>query len=175
MGAEDTMILCDFARVDDSNDFRCKRCGDVLRQMIGVGRIVQYCNFQDRAGPPILPTLPSDGPGTQLKKLFQRLGIAPEAGCKCNARAAEMDRQGPQWCRDKIDRIVSWLRDEFERQKKSHAWRAVRHEKDPTKPHPGPLPLPLRLPFSKTAAKTIINLAIRRAEKAAAAMTTSQP
>ena len=55
------------------------------------------------------------GPGTELKRLLSRIGIKAEPGCKCNARAAEMDRMekaSPGWCEANIDLIVGWLREE---------------------------------------------------------------
>ena len=55
------------------------------------------------------------GPGTELKRLLSRIGIKAEPGCKCNARAAEMDRMekaSPGWCEANIDLIAGWLREE---------------------------------------------------------------
>jgi hypothetical protein len=55
------------------------------------------------------------GPGTELKKMLATIGIKAEPGCKCNARAAEMDRMEkafPGWCEANIDLIVGWLREE---------------------------------------------------------------
>jgi len=57
------------------------------------------------------------GPGSELKRLLSWLGIKPKAKCKCNERAAEMDRQeaaDPGWCERNIDTIVGWLREEAE-------------------------------------------------------------
>jgi hypothetical protein len=55
------------------------------------------------------------GPGAELKRLLSRIGIKAEPGCKCTARAAEMDRMEkafPGWCEANIDLIVGWLREE---------------------------------------------------------------
>jgi hypothetical protein len=55
------------------------------------------------------------GPGTELKKMLATIGIKAEPGCKCNARAAEMDRMEkafPGWCEANIDVIAGWLREE---------------------------------------------------------------
>jgi hypothetical protein len=60
------------------------------------------------------------GPGTELKKMLATIGITAEPTCKCNARAAEMDRMEqafPGWCEANIDLIVGWLREEAERRK----------------------------------------------------------
>jgi hypothetical protein len=52
------------------------------------------------------------GAGTQLKKLLGRLGLATAPGCACNARAAEMDTNGIEWCASNVDTIVGWLREQ---------------------------------------------------------------
>ena len=53
-------------------------------------------------------------PGTELKKLLARVGITASPDCSCNARAAEMDRQGVEWCEANVDTIVGWLREQAE-------------------------------------------------------------
>lgn len=55
---------------------------------------------------------PNGGPGTDLKRMLGRIGIVPRPGCKCLARAAQMDRAGPDWCEANVPRIVGWLREE---------------------------------------------------------------
>src|SRR5699024_4347952 len=50
------------------------------------------------------------GPGTELKKLLSRIGIRALGNCQCNARAAEMDRGGADWCRENLETIVGWLK-----------------------------------------------------------------
>ena len=62
------------------------------------------------------PPPPNAGPGTELKKLLSRIGITPKAGCKCLARAVEMDIRGCEWCESNIDTIVGWLREEATKQ-----------------------------------------------------------
>jgi hypothetical protein len=57
---------------------------------------------------------PTSGPGTELKKLLGRVGITATPDCSCNARAAEMDRQGVEWCETNTDTIVGWLREQAE-------------------------------------------------------------
>ena len=79
------------------------------------------------------------GPGTELAALLKTIGIdAKEKGCKCKSHAKRMDREGPQWCRDNIETILGWLQTEAKKRK---------------------------LPFIKAAAKQVVLLAIRRAEK----------
>lgn len=57
---------------------------------------------------------PSQGPGTELKALLAKIGITASPDCKCNSRAAYMDRmesEQPGWCEANIDEIVGWLRE----------------------------------------------------------------
>lgn len=60
------------------------------------------------------PSLPSRGPGTELHALLGKFGLTAFGDCKCNSRAAEMDRQGVKWCEQNIDTIVGWLREQAE-------------------------------------------------------------
>jgi hypothetical protein len=54
------------------------------------------------------------GAGTKLKTILGWFFIRPKEGCKCNDRATIMDENGPQWCRDNLETIVGWLREEAE-------------------------------------------------------------
>jgi len=87
------------------------------------------------------PAPPPHGPGTELKKLLATVGIAATPNCSCNARAAEMDRQGADWCEENIETIVGWLREEAEKR---------------------------GLPFLDIAGRLLVKRAIRNARKAAA-------
>lgn len=71
------------------------------------GRGMIQIRVVEQAPPP-----PNAGPGTELKKLLSRIRIKPKAGCKCLARAVEMDIRGCDWCEQNIDLIVGWLREE---------------------------------------------------------------
>ncbi len=64
----------------------------------------------EKIEPPTIP--PTHGPGTELKKLLAKVGITATPDCSCNARAAEMDRQGVEWCEANLDTIVGWLREQ---------------------------------------------------------------
>ena len=64
------------------------------------------------AAPAPVEALPTHGPGTELKALLARVGITASPDCSCNARAAEMDRQGVEWCEANLDTIVGWLREQ---------------------------------------------------------------
>jgi len=54
------------------------------------------------------------GAGTKLKTILGWFFIRAKGGCKCNDRAKVMDENGPQWCRDNLETIVGWLREEAE-------------------------------------------------------------
>jgi len=64
--------------------------------------------------PPQQPAPIGHGPGTELKKLLAGwpFYLTSTPDCSCNARAAEMDRQGVEWCEANIDTIVGWLREQ---------------------------------------------------------------
>lgn len=86
---------------------------------------------------------PTAGPGTELRKLLHQIGIKPMGPrCKCNEHAREMDRGGPDWCEQNMETILDWLEAEAK-----------------TRPLVGRL-------FSRTAARQIVKLAIRRARAA---------
>jgi peroxiredoxin len=55
------------------------------------------------------------GPGTELKRLLAKLGIAVTAECPCNERAAVMDGNGWAWCQQNLEMIVGWMREESAR------------------------------------------------------------
>lgn len=60
------------------------------------------------------PRRKSSGPGTELSKLLKRFGIEPTPTCACRAKAAEMDRWGPDECSrpERIDEVVAVMRAE---------------------------------------------------------------
>jgi len=78
------------------------------------------------------------GPGTELKKLLSKLGLKPAPNCKCNTRMLVMNQMGIDWCKQHIDTIVGWLKEEADRAK---------------------------LPFTKIGAKIIVKRAISNARK----------
>jgi hypothetical protein len=81
------------------------------------------------------------GPGTELKKLLATVGITATPNCSCNARAAEMDARGCDWCEANLDTIVGWLREEATKR---------------------------GLPFLDAAGRLLVRRAIRNARRAAA-------
>ena len=84
---------------------------------------------------------PRGGPGTELKALLKYMGITSSPNCSCHARAAKMDEQGTAWCKENQGEVVSWLQEEAARR---------------------------RLPFSRFAARKLVQIAIARAERKAA-------
>jgi hypothetical protein len=70
--------------------------------------------FKQQADAEARSFAPACGPGCHLKKLLAKAGITSTPDCSCNARAAEMDRQGAEWCEANIDTIVGWLREQAE-------------------------------------------------------------
>lgn len=89
---------------------------------------------------------PAEGPGTELKALLKDwLGIESSPTCKCNAMAARMNIWGCDECRkpENMQQVINVMRDEHGRRVK--AGQTI-------------------LPWSEVAAKTIVNIAIRRAK-----------
>lgn len=89
-----------------------------------------------RPTPTLRPSLPTQGVGTELKKLLAKIGIRSTPNCQCNSRAAEMDRRGPDWCEENMEVILGWLKQESDRRK---------------------------LPFVAAAAKLLVRRAIKKA------------
>ena len=101
-------LLCEC----DSASGKCRKCG-VLDLFCGSPRACPaFAPAESRADALPMPALLASGPGTELKKLLARVGITSTPDCSCNARAAEMDRQGVEWCEANIDTIVGWLREQ---------------------------------------------------------------
>jgi len=84
------------------------------------------------------PPAPSHGPGTELKALLAMIGIKSSPTCSCNARSAKMDEMGVAWCAENVGVIVGWLQEEANKR---------------------------RLPFSKFAARKLVQTAIARAAR----------
>lgn len=61
---------------------------------------------------PLLPVFPwpiGFGPGTELKKMLESVGIKSSANCDCNAKMHIMDGWGVAGCRENKEVIVGWL------------------------------------------------------------------
>jgi len=86
--------------VFDEQTLTCGQCGRIAKSLPTFAECGVFKNL--------------NGPGTELKKLLAKVGIAATPDCACNARAAEMDRQGVEWCEANLDTIVGWLREQAE-------------------------------------------------------------
>jgi len=80
----------------------------------------------------------NNGVGTELKKLLSKIGIKATPNCSCNARAKIMDAKGIEWCKENIDIIVGWLKEEAAKR---------------------------NLPFMEMAGKLLVKRAIKNATK----------
>ena len=78
------------------------------------------------------------GVGTELKRLLHKIRIDSTPECPCDQRALLMDEQGIPWCRDNVDLIVGWMKEEAENR---------------------------RLPFSEILAKLVVLRAIHNAKR----------
>jgi hypothetical protein len=58
--------------------------------------------------------LGTQGPGTELSGLLERIGIEPTPTCSCRAKAAQMDAWGPDECSrpERIEEVVAVMREE---------------------------------------------------------------
>jgi len=62
--------------------------------------------------------LKGTGPGSQLWRLFSRLGIQHTADCSCVLLADIMNSLGPQGCREQRDKLLKLMR----KNKKKYGW-----------------------------------------------------
>lgn len=90
------------------------------------------------ATPPAPERQPKGGPGTELRKLLETIGIRDVPGCKCKLYAAQMDARGSDWCEANVETIVGWLAEEAKRQ---------------------------GLPFVPIAGRLLVKVAIKRARQ----------
>lgn len=128
--------ICDFEVLEGSG-VRCRECGRHLPDWSGKPPKA-VC-----LGPVTQDPQQGDGPGAYLKSMLKWIGITARPGCSCNKRAKHMDDMGAEWCRQNIETILGWLKEESDRR---------------------------NLPFVKEAARVLVSLAISRSEKAAKRM-----
>jgi hypothetical protein len=142
-------VACDFDVVEygeKKSQVLCRNCGRTVRVATStIGRVHAICRgnaetrwYRDGTPRP----RPTDGPGSELKKLLAAwpFRIIATPNCSCSARARLMDQQGCNWCEANIDTIVGWLREEATKR---------------------------RLPFLDAAGRLLVKRAIRNARKAA--------
>jgi hypothetical protein len=66
------------------------------------------------------------GPGTCLERMFHLLLIEQTEECPCYEHARTMDAWGPDGCREHLNEIVEWLREESIRRKMLFSEKAAR-------------------------------------------------
>lgn len=115
-------------------------CNSVIASLVMYNIKKHYPERSKEVDKEFLPycRLQTKGPGTELKKIFDKLLIKEQKGCDCAGHAIMMDRWGPDICLERMDQILGWLKEEAEKR---------------------------GLPFSRIAAKAMVRLAIRRARK----------
>lgn len=93
--------------------------------------------FLQKIIPKTLESNPN-GPGTILSGMLSSLGIKSSANCSCKRRAIAMNENGPEWCENNKEQILSWLEEEAKRRK---------------------------LPFVKIVAQALVNRAINKSKR----------
>lgn len=66
---------------------------------------------EDRPTKKVLAWRPDRGPGTELKKMLESVGIKSTQNCSCNAKALQMDLWQVEGCEENYDLIVDWIRE----------------------------------------------------------------
>jgi len=103
------MITCHRRHLED----RCRERGYTLEEVAGcvVSRDGDIWTIDPSHRD--YPARAKAKPGTMLKVLLKKfLGIRADPNCRCNGRAVQMDIWGPAVCREKIEEIVGWLKEE---------------------------------------------------------------
>ena len=146
------MKFCEFrlTSVGESGEtVACIHCGrPVTLPDAASRRIIANCRGSAETrwkdGAAMIATLHQGGPGTELSRLLKRFGIEPTPTCACRAKAAEMDRWGPDECSrpERIDEVVAVMREEAKAR---------------------------NLPFLDAAGRLLVRRAIANARRAAAA------
>ena len=52
------------------------------------------------------------GAGTELHNLLKKFRIGFRPGCKCKQHIVEMNVRGVVWCRQNVEKILGWLKEE---------------------------------------------------------------
>lgn len=66
------------------------------------------------------------GPGTCLERMFHLFLIEQTEECPCYEHARQMDRWGPEGCRENLETIMEWLREESKRRRMLFPEKAAR-------------------------------------------------
>lgn len=127
----------------------CVRCKKPTRFPQSLRQCCVADEFNDTPLPFTTEAPPASGPGTELSKLLERFGIHSTPTCACRAKAAQMDRWGPDECErpERIEEVVAVMRAE------AHA---------------------RGLPFLDAAGRLLVKRAIRNARRAASTADNTQ-
>ena len=161
-------MLCDFTKISETKR-QCKRCKQIVTTAVLPDRIVARCKIKDKTQPPPSPTpeqkteaqrqawLAENGCGAHLHRIIQKYtGEGITSDCQCRGRIAKMNRNGPAWCRENLDKIVGWLIEEADRrlkqdEGKSASWRLRLGG--------------FNLPGRRLVLRRLVLVAVRRAER----------
>lgn len=75
------------------------------------GLTVMGCQEQDRPSQPVMVKAPDFGPGTELKKILESVGVNPSPECTCNQMASQMNLWGVDGCREHRQDIIKAIKD----------------------------------------------------------------
>jgi hypothetical protein len=87
---------------------KCDICGFERTTKWPAHRVHHVCKVKAEPQPPI-----TDGPGTELKKIFTELGISPTSACQCDAKAREWNANGVEWCQTHRAEILAYLQSAY--------------------------------------------------------------
>lgn len=85
-----------------SNQLAAQLCDCDFQPPLGSHRTTNFSN-------PIVSSPPvnvSSGPGTEMTRIINRLGMGSDCG-RCQALAAEMDQGGPEWVQQNFNYVVA--------------------------------------------------------------------
>lgn len=81
--------------------YTCRQCGDSLGP----------CKFDNLKLTKTCKEGPRARPGRELTRLLNELDIHPSEKCGCEAKASQMDKWGPDGCREHRAEIIGWLKE----------------------------------------------------------------
>lgn len=120
------------------------------------------------------------GVGQQIKKALKALGLESSTTCSCNAKAAEWDAKGPDWCEENIPEILAYLKEQYVARKeyykvtlpaKIKEMEAIENPTDQQKAELAfyqgqTTPFALSAPYTEMCVKIMVKRAIKAARKA---------
>lgn len=126
----------------------CRACGEVFMFATGKGKysatasIPFGSNWSQRQAKKENTNHTDQGPGTEMLRLTEELGVESKPGCSCKSTARTMDKLGVDGCRDRINELVltvesnwdSWGWKEKVMAVSKASWKAVGLGINPTDP-----------------------------------------